>query len=117
MSRMLLNYRGVPDAEIDGVRAALDDAGIEYYELPPSAFLISAGSLWIRHREDFARASEVHAEFQRDYTRRARRAPPPPGMVEQLRREPLRILGVLVAAIAVLLLFAWPVLHLVGIAR
>ena len=45
--------------------------GIEYYETPPSFFMISAGGIWVRNDEDFPQAKKLFDAYQ---ARRAERA-------------------------------------------
>jgi len=112
MARRLLNLRGVSMEEAEGLRDALDHAGIEYYELPPTAFGISAGSIWVRHNHDFPQASAVFDSFQVEFTRRAREHHEPVSFAVHLRRHPGRVVGYTAAAITVLLLMFWPVFQL-----
>lgn len=112
MSRRLLNLRGVSPEEADGLRAALDAAGLEYYELPPTAFGISAGSIWIRHDHDLARARAVFDAYQEDFARSAREDHVPETFMDFLRRNPRRVAGYTAAAVMVLLLMFWPVFQL-----
>jgi hypothetical protein len=112
MARRLLDLRGVPDDEAAALREALRQADIDYYELPPSAFGISAGSIWVRRNADFDSARAVFDRFQADWAERARRAPPIDPLGVQLRRHPLRIAGYVVAALFVLLFMLWPIAEL-----
>lgn len=112
MARRLLDLRGVPPEEAEGLRDALDRAGIEYYELPPTAFGISAGSIWIRHDHDFQRASGVFDRFQDDFARSARENRVPESFSTRLRRNPGRVVGYAAAAVLILLLMSWPVFQL-----
>lgn len=112
MARRLVNLRGVPDEEHAALRAVLDDSGIEYYELPASAFGISAGSIWVRHDHDFDAARAVFERFQADWRARARAAPPVEPLRVQLRRHPWRFIGYVAAALLILLLMFWPVAQL-----
>lgn len=114
MNRPLVNLRGVPEDEADGIRAALHGADILFYETPPSHWLISAGAIWLKNPEDRARAREVLDDFQRQHLEQARLAPPPPGFFEQLRQRPLEIIGIGIAVLFMLWLLAWPVLHLIA---
>lgn len=112
MARRLLDLRGVPEEEAAALREALERANVDYYELPPSAFGISAGSIWIRHDGDFGHARAVFDRFQADWAEHARRAPRPDPLRAQLRRHPWRIIGFTAAALFVLLLMMWPIAEL-----
>jgi len=112
MSRRLISLRGVSPEEALGLREALDAAGVEYYELPPTAFGISAGSIWILHDHDFERARAVFDTFQAAFVRNARESHAREPLLAFLRRNPLRAAAYTAAAIAVLLVLFWPVFQL-----
>ena len=119
MSKLLLNLRDVPDDEADDVRRFLDSCGIGYYEIRPSLWGISGGSIWIRDDGDIAEAKRLMAEYQREREKRARaeraeaaRNGTAETFVDVLRTQPLRV-ALTVIAIALLLgLTALPVLLL-----
>lgn len=102
-----MNLRNVPTEEADAVRALLVELGVEWYETPPTAFGLSAGGFWIRDDADYARAHEAYEHFQAEWTERARQsaAPRPPLSGRQL-------VGALLAAGAILLVMAWPIIQL-----
>lgn len=112
MSRRLLSFRGVTQEEIDGLREALEDAGIEFYEIPATAFGISAGSIWIRDNEDFPRAQEAFAAFQDSFAARARENEAPESLLSYIRRHPGQATGYTLIAIAILLVMLWPAFQL-----
>jgi len=114
MARRILNLRGVTIEEAEGLRQALAAADVEFYETPPSAFGISAGSIWIRRNEEFDRAKEVFDAFQDAFAAEARQNHAPESLASYVRRNPGRVAGFTVAALAVLLVMFWPVLHLWG---
>jgi len=64
VASLLLNLRGVPDDEADEIRALLEAREIAYFETPPSRWGVSAGAIWIRRRDDVARAERLIAEYQ-----------------------------------------------------
>ena len=103
-----MNLRNVPDDEADGVRELLDGLGVEWYELPPTAFGLSAGSLWIRNDDDHARVREAYERFQADYTEQARIGAERPPV------RPLAVLGALLVSLVILGYFFWPVIQLRG---
>ncbi|MDT8410355.1 MAG: DUF6164 family protein [Wenzhouxiangellaceae bacterium] len=112
MAKMLINYRGVDGDEIDAIRERLETHGIEFYELPASAFQISAGSLWIRRDEDVERARALFDELQLEWLRQARSNRQSLSFAQHLRRNPRSVLGYIGAAMLVLLVLAWPIVHL-----
>lgn len=114
MARRILNLRGVTIEEAEGLRQALEAAGVEFYETPPSAFGISVGGIWIRRDEEFDRAKQVFDAFQDAFAAEARENNAPESLADYARRHPGRVAGYTAAALAVLLVMFWPVLHLWG---
>jgi hypothetical protein len=119
MARLLLNLRQVPDDEAAEVRELLREHGIEFYETRPSLFGISAGGIWLRQDADLPRARAELDRYQasrsaraREGFARARAEGRVPGVLEQLRREPLRVLLVLAGVLLMLGLTALPVVLL-----
>lgn len=114
MAKRLLSLRAVTPEEAEGLREALAAAGVEFYEIPPTAFGISAGSIWIRRDDEFDRARKVFETFQEAFTAEARENNAPESLWSYARRNPGRVAGYTAAALAVLLVMFWPVLHLWG---
>jgi hypothetical protein len=119
MARLLLNLRQVPEDEADDVRALLREHSIEFYESRPSVFGISAGGIWLRHDGDYGRARAELDRYQVARRERAREAHArdlaegrAPGVAEQLRTDPLRVLLVLAGILLMLGLTALPVVLL-----
>ncbi|MBY6205851.1 DUF6164 family protein [Halomonas denitrificans] len=110
MARRLMNLRHVPAEEADGVRTMLDQLGVDWYELPPTAFGLSAGSIWIRDNEEYPRARDAFDRFQDEYTARAR------ADAGNARRpiDPMRLLAAVIVAVVVLGFFFWPIVELMG---
>lgn len=115
MAKLLLDLRHVPDDEADDVRAFLDEAGIGYYETRPNRWGITAGGIWIADDADHPRARELMTAYQatrRDRARAehaaARREGRLPGLGDQLREDPLRVLGILAAIVLLAGLTALP---------
>lgn len=116
MSKMLLNLRHVPDDEADEVRALLDQHAIDFYETVPSLWGLSAGAIWVREEARFADAKRELDAYQRQRRDRARAehaAAKRDGSAETLgmvlRREPGKVLAVLLAIAFLLMLTALPV--------
>lgn len=117
MAALLMNLRYVTDEEVAEVRALLDDSGIVYYETPPSMWGISAGGIWLSDGNDRERARALMSEYQsrrfeqqRALWREARERGEAPTLWRRIKAEPLRVLVLLVAAAAVLLVAVAPFL-------
>ena len=121
MAVLLMNLRGVPDDEAEQVRALLRERRIEFFETPPSRWLISGGAIWIADDADAEPARRLlddyqqrrHREARANYEHRRRQ-----GRLEslgsRLRREPLRLLLYLAGAGAVLYFSLMPFMRLGG---
>lgn len=114
MAKRLLSLRGVTQEEADGLREALDAASVDFYEVPPTAFGISAGSVWIRRDDDFERAKRVFDAFQEALVVTAREQNTAESLWSYARRNPGRVVAYTAAALGVLLVMFWPVFHLWG---
>lgn len=119
MSRLLLNLRHVPADEADDVRALMREAGIAFYETRPSMFGISAGGIWLREDADEPRARTLLRDYQATRGEQARRAFDEarregrvPGVLDQLRDDPRRVLLVFAGIALMLGLTALPVILL-----
>lgn len=106
MAKRIMNLRDVPAEEAEAVRELLGELGVEWYELPPTAFGLSAGSLWIRNDGDFPAVREAYDRFQAEYTARARSEARP------ARPRPLVVLGALVVSAVILGVLFWPIIQL-----
>lgn len=121
MAKLLLNLRHVLDDEADDVRMMLDEAGIAYYETPPSMFGISAGGIFVKHDGEIVDAKRLMADYQARRRTRVRaeyEASVREGTAETfasvLRAEPMRVVVTIVAIILLITLVAWPALLLRG---
>jgi hypothetical protein len=117
MPRLLLNLRNVPDDEIEDVRSLMDDHGIGCYDTPPGPFGITAGGIWLKDSDDYARARELMDEYQAQRAARARsewhdaRAQGEHDTLASiLRRHPLRALLVVLGSVFVLMVLFAPVI-------
>jgi hypothetical protein len=109
----------VPDDEADDVRRFLDSGGIGYYEIRPSLWGISGGSIWIRNDGDIVEAKRLMGEYQRERETRARaeraeaaRTGTAETFFDVLRTHPLRVALTVIAIALLLALTALPVLLL-----
>lgn len=118
MPTQLLNLRHVPDEEADEVRALLDRNGIVHYETRPSRWGISAGAIWVADPVQADRARGLMVGYQAERGARvraeyeaARAAGQADTLWHSLRRAPLRVVGMLAGALALVALsLLWPLL-------
>ncbi|PZQ18704.1 MAG: hypothetical protein DI564_05300 [Rhodanobacter denitrificans] len=114
MSTQLLNLRHVTDEEADEVRALLERHAIGYYETRPSRWGISAGAIWIADRARVPEARRLMAAYQAERGARVRAehaAGEADTLWRVLRAAPLRVIGLVAGAAAILALsLLWPLL-------
>ena len=111
----LMALRDVPDDELEGIVALLDEAGIAHYQTPPGLFGLSPAALWIEHAAAEPEARQLLDDFQ---TRRAqmaraawasaRDAGEVPGVWRALRQRPWHALGLLILVLGVLFALSLP---------
>ena len=104
MSKLVFRLASVSTEEADGVRAALDDIGVAYYETSRGVFGWSMPGIWIRNDDDYEAARQAIEEFQVSWVKQVRESGdsrPPPNY--------LKIAMALIASAIVLYLFnyAW----------
>jgi hypothetical protein len=105
MARLIFDLRDVPDDESVDVRALLEEAGIAFYETSPSVLGIFAGGLWVADETIAAAAKSLIAEYQQARSVRVRaevaaavRDGSAPSAWQSIRREPVKVLVLLLAA-------------------
>lgn len=119
MPRLLLNLRNVPEDEIDEVRSLMDEHGIECYDTPPGPFGITAGGIWLKDPDDYARARELMDDYQREREtrmraewQRAHEQDEAPTLASTIRRHPLRTLLIVAGSVFVLMVLFSPLVVL-----
>ncbi len=116
MSRLLLNLRQVPEDEADEVRALLNAHGIAFYETQAGRWNLSLPGLWVEDA-DYAQARVHFDAYQRERLARARAEQAQarergevPGVWDNIRQNPVRVLLALAVIVGLLLLMMWPYL-------
>jgi hypothetical protein len=119
LPRLLLNLRHVPDDEVAEVRALMDEHGIDCYDTPPGPFGITAGGIWLKEPDDYARARELMDAYQAERGERARaawRIARDRGEAEtiwsSIRRRPLKALLVVAGSLFILMVLFAPLVVL-----
>jgi len=119
MAKMLLNLRHVPEDEVIEVLQLLNEHDIDHYQVPPSAFMISAGSIWIKHDQEFDQALELFNEFQSGRAQQAQQdwhqkkaQGTQPGLLDALRTNPGPMAAYITIAILIVLFLLTPVVQL-----
>ena len=112
MAKLLLNFRGVPDDEIEEVRALLKDGEIEFYETEPNPWAISAGGIWLADDAQHERAMELLNTYQeqrgsaaRAEYQRQKQSGECKTLIDKISEEPTRFI-LYIAAVAAILYFS-----------
>ncbi len=117
MPKLLLNLRNVPDDEGADVVEFLNAHDIEWYQTKPSVFGISAGGIWLRNPDEYAKARELMTDYQSKRQARvraeheeARRNGTAPTFWGEIRRNPRQGILTLIAVAIACAVAAWPFL-------
>jgi hypothetical protein len=112
MAKLLLDYRGVPEDEIEEIRALLKSSGINTYETTPSRWAVSAGAIWLADDGQYQEARALLDEYQShrssnaraDYLQRQAEGRNPT-LIDKILEDPVRFILYL-AAIGLILYFS-----------
>lgn len=97
MSKRVFDARSAPEEEIQGVRAALDEAGIQYYETKTGNWGFGSAGFWLYDDADHDRARALINDFQNTWIEQARS-----------RREPVPVRWSMLPLLAVFVgLLTW----------
>ncbi len=117
MAVLLLNLRDVPDDEAAEIREMLDQHQIAFYETEPNRWGISAGAIWIKEDSEANRAKVLMAGYQGERKSRAQadyESAKREGTLEtfwsQMRRQPQRLVMILLGVAIFVALSLWPFL-------
>ena len=97
MGRLVFKLKSVPEEEADGVRRALEAAGVQFYETSGGLLGWSLPGIWVKHDGDYRLAREAIDSFQEEYVRKIRE--------EQLPKQRMGIwrLAILIVLCAIVL--------------
>jgi len=71
MATLLFKLRGVPDDEIEEIRALLTDNHINYYETTAGSWGISMPAIWLHNNEQLEQSKTLLADYQKERTKHA----------------------------------------------
>jgi len=121
MPRLLMPLRDVPSDEYEEVCTLLDAHGLAHYRIEPSRWGLHGGGLWLVDDARFDEARQRLAAYQEQRAQRARAereaaiaAGTAPGLLDQLRQQPLRTLALGLGLLLVIALSVLPFLWLMG---
>ncbi len=73
MAKRIFEISSAPDSEVEGVRSALREYKVEFYETPRGNYGRSMAALWVKNDKDYSRARQVIEQFQETYRATAKR--------------------------------------------
>ncbi len=71
MATLLFKLRGVPDDEIEEIRALLTDNHINYYETTAGNWGISMPAIWLHNNEQLEQSKALLADYQKERAKHA----------------------------------------------
>lgn len=109
MSVLLFRLNNVPEDEAEAVRALLLESGIDFYETSAGAFGISVAAIWLPEETQAEQARQLIADFQAEHAQRIREEwqerqdrGEADSFFKRLRREPVKMLLLIVGLLVVL---------------
>ena len=81
MATLFFSLRGVPEDEAEDVRGLLYENEIDFYETSAGNWGISLPALWVKKKNDLAKASELLEQYQHNRYVEQR------ALYEQLKKE------------------------------
>lgn len=95
MSQLLIKLNGVSAEECDAVRQLLDEHEVEYYETSEGNWGVSVAAIWLANEDQLPQAKVLldqhHSQWAEQFN-----AEPVMGFWQNLRQQPLRVIGMLV---------------------
>ncbi len=118
MAVRIVNLRGVPEDEIDEIRALLEEHEFDFYETPGGGWGISMPSFWLKDESQLERAKTILEAYQQqrqqratDYYESLQRQGLQPGVWQLFLASPGRYFLYLVLVVLVLYLSVKPFLY------
>ena len=75
MSKRIFDTYHASESETDGVKAALDAAGVIYHETHKGKWGIGSAALWVSNADDYHNARAVIDLFQQQWAEKVRQEP------------------------------------------
>ena len=71
MAKRVFEISAAPESEVEGVRSALREYGVAFYETPRGNYGRSMAALWVENDADYSRARQVIEQYQATYRAKA----------------------------------------------
>jgi hypothetical protein len=68
LGKRVFNTLGASDEELDGLRQALNDVGIDFYETYAGFWGVGTPAIWIHDSEQFEYAREIIYKFEENWS-------------------------------------------------
>ena len=121
MSTLIFRLRHVPEEEAEAVRNLLTEQQIEWYETTAGNWGIAMPGIWVTHNEQATRARQLIEVYQRELSstqrelyRQKEQLGENPGLIDHLRKHPVRTLGVFIFCLFILYVSINPFLQMIG---
>lgn len=115
MSVLIFRLNGVPDDEAEDVRQLLVQSDIDFYETSAGRWGVSVAALWVKSREDTAKAKQLIAEYQRGreewfaaVKQQAMDEGRWPSAWQRFKAAPFAFISILLFVIAIVMLSIYP---------
>lgn len=95
MSQLLIKLNGVSAEECEAVRQSLEEHGMEWYETSEGNWGVSVAAIWLVNDDQLPQAKLLLAEHHKQWAEQFI-AEPVVGFWQNLRRQPLKVVGVMV---------------------
>ena len=121
MSALAFRLRNVPQEEAEEVRALLEEHDIECYETTAGNWGIAMPGIWVNNDEDLPRARTLINDYQRQRSETQRqayeqdlRSGSTNTLLQRIRSQPLRVVGIILFCLFILYVTINPFLQLIG---
>ena len=71
MAKRIFEIGAAPESEVEGVRSALREYGVAFYETPQGNYGRSMAALWVENDADYSKARQVIEQYQATYRAKA----------------------------------------------
>ncbi|TCV89003.1 DUF6164 family protein [Sulfurirhabdus autotrophica] len=119
MPVQLFMLRGVPDDESEEIRELLNAHDIAFYETPAGNWGVSAPAIWLNDEGQLQQAKRLIEQYQKERLARVRaeyeqlkRDGKNRTVFDQIKDDPVRLIGYLIVILTVLYLSTKPFLDL-----
>ena len=96
MGKLVFKLASVSKEEADGVRKALENIEVDFYESPGGSWGWSLPAIWVKHNKDYILAREAIDKYQETYVKKIKESVSPVSQQSNLKIVLVLILGAIV---------------------